>query len=57
MILETNHWALMHYPGKFTAELEQGPAHGKVLTTVLRKQEKVHELMPWYNVLKPSRAG
>lgn len=52
-ILETNHWGMMHYAGKFSAETAQDAAHGKVLTTQLESQNTVHELMPWYNVLRP----
>ena len=51
--LETNHWAMMHYPGKFTASVTADPVQGQVLTTKLEEQEQVHELMPWYNVLRP----
>jgi hypothetical protein len=54
-ILESNHWAIMHYPGRFSASFEDDPARGRVLVSTLEKQEVPHELMPWYNVLRPAK--
>lgn len=54
-LLENNHWAMMHYPGRFTATLTNDPAQGRVLESRLDKQDAVHELMPWYNVLRPAK--
>jgi hypothetical protein len=54
-ILESNHWAMMHYPGRFSASKEEDSAQGKVLVSTLQKQDAVHELMPWYNVLRPAK--
>jgi hypothetical protein len=54
LTLENNHWAMMHYPGKFEASIESDEKQGKVLQSRLLKQDAVHELMPWYNILKPS---
>jgi hypothetical protein len=52
-LLETNHWAMMHYPGKFGSKLVNDSAKGPVLESTLLKQDKEHQLMPWYNTLKP----
>jgi hypothetical protein len=54
-ILEKNHWAVMHYAGKISAATVDDPAHGRVLQSKLGKQDAVHELMPWYNVLRPAK--
>ncbi len=51
--LETNHWGMMHYAGRFTSRIQRDRALGNVLTTRLEKQDRVHELMPWYNVVRP----
>jgi hypothetical protein len=55
-LLENNHWAMMHYPGKFGAKVVTDQAKGPVLETTLLKQDKEHQLMPWYNTLKPAKA-
>lgn len=55
LILESNHWAVMHYPGRFTASVEDDPVQGRVLVSTLEKQDAVHELMPWYSVLRPAK--
>ncbi len=55
LTLENNHWAVMHYPGKFEATIESDGKHGKVLQSKLLKQDTVHQLMPWYNILKPAK--
>ena len=54
-IVETNHWGMMHYAGKFSAATVDDAVHGKVLASKLEKQDAVHELMPWYNVLRPAK--
>ena len=54
-ILETNHWGIAHFPGKFTASIASDANHGNVLASKLEKQDAVHETMPWYNVLKPAK--
>jgi hypothetical protein len=52
---ENGTFAMARYPGKFTAKVEEDPVHGKVLCSTLEKQTKVHELMPWYNILVPKK--
>jgi hypothetical protein len=52
---EKGTFAMMRYPGKFTAEVVSDPVRGKVLRSTLGKQQTVHELMPWYNVLAPRK--
>jgi hypothetical protein len=54
-ILETNHWGVMHYPGRLTASLADDAEQGKTLVSKLERQDGPHELMPWYNVLRPAR--
>lgn len=54
-ILEGNSFAVMHYPGRFMATCVDDPGQGRVLLSRLEKQDKVHELMPWYNVLRPAK--
>jgi hypothetical protein len=53
-IYEKGTFAMARYPGKFTAEVVSDAARGAVLRSRLGRQEKVHELMPWYNILKPA---
>jgi hypothetical protein len=48
-------FAVMRYPGKFTAEVVSDADRGTVLRSRLEKQATVHELMPWYNVLVPKK--
>jgi hypothetical protein len=48
-------FAVQRYPGKFSAAVVGDPAHGKVLRSTLEKQDALHELMPWYNVLVPKQ--
>lgn len=55
LALEGNHVAIMHYPGRFTARATHDPVHGAWLTSKLERQSTVHELMPWYNVLRPKK--
>jgi hypothetical protein len=54
-LYENGTFAVARYPGRFTAEVINDPAHGRVLRSTLGKQEAVHELMPWYNVLEPNK--
>ncbi|MBI4024293.1 MAG: hypothetical protein HY360_04885, partial [Verrucomicrobia bacterium] len=54
-IYEKNHWGISPAAGKFSAATADDPVKGRVLVSKLEKQEKVRELMPWYNVLKPER--
>ena len=54
-LYENNHWGFYPYAGKFSAEVMEDPERGAVLASRLEKQDTVRELMPWYNVLKPSR--
>lgn len=54
-ILESNHWAMMHYPGRFSQAIEEDAGQGRVLVSTLEKQDAVHELMPWYAVLRPAK--
>jgi hypothetical protein len=53
-IYENNHWGFYPAAGKFSAAVVSDPQHGKVLASKIEKQDRVRELMPWYNVLKPS---
>jgi hypothetical protein len=56
LVYEKGHYSVMRYPGKFTAEVVAGgAAPGKVLRSRLEKQDKEHPLMPWYNILVPTR--
>jgi hypothetical protein len=50
-IYEQGTFSIARYLGKFSAHVSPDPVQGKVLLSRLEKQEKVHELMPWYNVL------
>ena len=54
-VYEKNHFGFDPAPGKFSAAVDADPVHGKVLVSKLENQDKVRELMPWYNTLKPSR--
>src|SRR5262249_42662975 len=54
-VYENGTFAMARYPGKFTAEVVQDKVHGKVLRSTLDKQDNVHELMPWYNILTPKK--
>ncbi len=55
MVYEKNHFSFDPAAGKFTATVGNDPEKGPVLVSKLEKQDKVRELMPWYNVLKPSK--
>jgi hypothetical protein len=52
-LYENGTFAVQRFPGKFSAAVVSDPARGKVLRSTLEKQDAVHELMPWYNVLAP----
>ncbi|MBI4024089.1 MAG: hypothetical protein HY360_03855 [Verrucomicrobia bacterium] len=52
---ENNNFDTARYPGRFSSALLNDAEHGRVLASKLEKQRQVHELMPWYNVLKPKR--
>jgi hypothetical protein len=54
-LYENGTFAVARYPGRFTAEVVDDRAWGKVLRSTLGRQDAVHELMPWYNVLEPAR--
>jgi hypothetical protein len=54
-IYENGTFAVARFPGKFTAEVVDDMAKGKVLRSTLGKQDAVHELMPWYNILVPTK--
>jgi hypothetical protein len=54
-IYENGTFAVARFPGKFTAEVINDPEKGKVLRSTLQKQDAVHELMPWYNILVPAK--
>ncbi|MCX5658907.1 MAG: hypothetical protein NTW19_04205 [Planctomycetota bacterium] len=54
-IYEHNHFAVMKYAGKFSAAVEKDGKQGDVLVSTLEKQETEHQLMPWYNVLRPAK--
>jgi hypothetical protein len=54
-VYENGTFAVQRFPGKFTAAFEDDPVHGKVLRSTLEKQDKVHELMPWYSILQPAK--
>jgi hypothetical protein len=54
-IYETGAFAIARYPGMFRATVAKDADHGKVLVSTLEKQDKVHELMPWYNTLAPKK--
>jgi len=52
---ENNSFAITRYPGRFSAATATDAKQGKVMVSTLEKQDTVHELMPWYNVLKPAK--
>lgn len=54
-IYENGTFAMMRYPGKFSAEVKDDHDQGMVLISRLEKQDAVHELMPWYNILAPKK--
>ena len=54
-VYENGTFAVQRFPGKFSTESEMDPKQGKVLHSILRKQETIHELMPWYNTLAPKK--
>lgn len=54
-IYENGCVSIVRYPGKFSAEVTADPGQGKVLRTILEKQEVEHQLMPWYTTLVPKK--
>ncbi len=52
---ENNNFDTTRCLGRFNASLAEDPKRGTVLVSELDKQEKVHELMPWYNSLTPEK--
>jgi hypothetical protein len=54
-VYENGTFALQRFPGKFTGTVIEDGKHGKVLQSTLGKQDTVHELMPWYNILTPKK--
>jgi hypothetical protein len=52
---ENGTFAMARYPGKLTAKVEEDARHGHMLRSTLEKQDQVHELMPWYNILTPKQ--
>jgi hypothetical protein len=55
LVYEKNNFDTFRYPGKFSSEIVKDEKYGKVLVSKLEKQDTVHELMPWYNILRPKR--
>lgn len=55
LLYEKGTFAVARYLGKFSTTTASDPAHGKVLCSRLEKQDRVHETMPWYNVLTPKK--
>jgi hypothetical protein len=54
-IYEEGTFAMARYLGRFSAATTVDAEQGKVLVSRLEKQDRVHELMPWYNVLVPKK--
>lgn len=54
-VYENGTFAVQRFPGKFKADIDDDATHGKVLRSTLAKQDTVHELMPWYNILTPKK--
>jgi hypothetical protein len=54
-IYENGHFSVQRFPGKFSAAVVDDPTRGRALQSTLEKQDKVHELMPWYNILTPKK--
>jgi hypothetical protein len=54
-VYENGTFAVQRFPGKFTGKVIDDPTRGPVLLSTLEKQEQVHELMPWYNILIPKK--
>jgi hypothetical protein len=55
VVYEKGTFAMARYLGKLGTAIASDPVQGKVLCSRLEKQGKVHELMPWYNVLTPKK--
>jgi hypothetical protein len=54
-VYENGTFAVQRFPGKFSASVVTDPEKGKVLSSTLERQDMVHELMPWYNILTPKQ--
>jgi len=54
MIYETNNFDTFRYKGRFTSSIQTDEIFGNILVSKLEKQEKIHQLMPWYAILEPS---
>jgi hypothetical protein len=54
-VYEYGTFAVQRFPGKFSAAVVDAPPGVRVLRSTLEKQDKVHELMPWYNILMPKQ--
>jgi len=52
---EENGFGIVRFPGKFTSAVVSNSDRGNVLVSTLEKQDTVHELMPWYNILAPKK--
>ena len=52
---EQSNFGIQRYQGNFTASFASDAVHGKVLQSRLEKQDKVHEMMPWYRNLAPAK--
>lgn len=49
-------FCISRYPGRFSETIGSDARFGNVLVSKLEKQDTVHELMPWYNVLTPAKS-
>ncbi len=54
-IYENNNFDTFRYRGRFSSSIQNDEKHGRVFVSRLEKQEKVHELMPWYSILEPEK--
>ncbi|MCM8806239.1 MAG: hypothetical protein NC825_05875 [Candidatus Omnitrophica bacterium] len=55
LIYENNNFDTFRYKGKFSSSIQKDPVFGNVLVSKLEKQDKVHQLMPWYSILAPEK--
>jgi len=55
ILYENNNFDTFRYKGRFTLLIEKDDKFGNILVSKLEKQEKTHELMPWYSILEPKR--
>ncbi|MCX7706002.1 MAG: hypothetical protein N2115_07095, partial [bacterium] len=54
-IYENNNFDTFRYKGKFSSYIQKDEKFGNIFVSKLEKQEKVHELMPWYSILEPKK--